>query len=602
MRSCVIILLTALSISASAQCPIAQKIGSNYQFRAVGGDSATRLSKRFTAPCWLDSGAVMYNPPDSTVYEWTGTQWIPLRGAGSSGGLTQIFGKQHVFITGTDTANFDTLQYRKIYNVVSFGADSTFHSDATPAINAAIAAAVANGGGDIYVPRGRYKIAGALNSSCNCQIVIPAVPSTSNFRPKIRIIGEMSVHYSTGYLSGAGSPPLNTAGSIFISTVTGTGLFPAIVGMAPSTGFAGQNVVDVQFDNIGLEAYTNHATQPITMTGLYFAVSTSWSYYNGFISPDTTDEENLSPMSNEVAGIVAGSKGNGGPIQISRLTISGFKYGLVTVEHTTLVDPQIWACGYGIVFPHMDFDTRGFALIHACAHQMYWPTVPVMGIPAGTSPIEISLESEIDSIAGLTGSFWYKSLNNIVDSGQNAQGYLKIDNKEGGTSRNLNSSIGLATAWSGNNLNIWPLTKFGPGNMVFQTADTTSGAINLNIRFNPQSALFNYLNTGPGMQFDQFGGNQFFRGFPSGAGGGAVSPASRIMQLWLDASGRVGINNESPDPSARLDVVSTNSGFLPPRMTTTQKLAIVSAKAGLIVYDTTLNQMSYFNGTTWVNF
>jgi hypothetical protein len=54
--------------------------------------------------------------------------------------------------------------------------------------------------------------------------------------------------------------------------------------------------------------------------------------------------------------------------------------------------------------------------------------------------------------------------------------------------------------------------------------------------------------------------------------------------------------------SALLQVNSVSRGFLPPRMTTTQKNAISSPAAGLQVYDTTLNQMSYYNGTTWVNF
>jgi hypothetical protein len=54
--------------------------------------------------------------------------------------------------------------------------------------------------------------------------------------------------------------------------------------------------------------------------------------------------------------------------------------------------------------------------------------------------------------------------------------------------------------------------------------------------------------------------------------------------------------------SAILNVESTTKGFLPPRMTTTQKNAIGSPAAGLQVYDTTLNQMSYYNGTTWINF
>jgi hypothetical protein len=53
--------------------------------------------------------------------------------------------------------------------------------------------------------------------------------------------------------------------------------------------------------------------------------------------------------------------------------------------------------------------------------------------------------------------------------------------------------------------------------------------------------------------------------------------------------------------SARLAVNSTTQGFLPPRMTTTQKNAITSPVAGLMVYDTTLNLISVYNGTIWIS-
>jgi hypothetical protein len=52
--------------------------------------------------------------------------------------------------------------------------------------------------------------------------------------------------------------------------------------------------------------------------------------------------------------------------------------------------------------------------------------------------------------------------------------------------------------------------------------------------------------------------------------------------------------------SAKLQIDSTTQGFLPPRMTTTQKNAIATPAAGLIVYDTTLNVLTYYNGTTWI--
>jgi len=51
--------------------------------------------------------------------------------------------------------------------------------------------------------------------------------------------------------------------------------------------------------------------------------------------------------------------------------------------------------------------------------------------------------------------------------------------------------------------------------------------------------------------------------------------------------------------SSVLEVSSTTKGFLPPRMTTTQKNAIATPASGLIVYDETTNKLACYNGTTW---
>jgi hypothetical protein len=51
--------------------------------------------------------------------------------------------------------------------------------------------------------------------------------------------------------------------------------------------------------------------------------------------------------------------------------------------------------------------------------------------------------------------------------------------------------------------------------------------------------------------------------------------------------------------TSQVQIDSTTKGFLPPRMTQTQKLAISSPATGLTVYDTTSNLLSYHNGTNW---
>jgi hypothetical protein len=52
--------------------------------------------------------------------------------------------------------------------------------------------------------------------------------------------------------------------------------------------------------------------------------------------------------------------------------------------------------------------------------------------------------------------------------------------------------------------------------------------------------------------------------------------------------------------SAILQVESTTKGFLPPRMTTTQRNAIPSPAIGLVVFDTDLGTNFQFDGTDWL--
>jgi len=53
------------------------------------------------------------------------------------------------------------------------------------------------------------------------------------------------------------------------------------------------------------------------------------------------------------------------------------------------------------------------------------------------------------------------------------------------------------------------------------------------------------------------------------------------------------------DASAIVDIQSTTQGFLPPRMTTTERDAISTPAAGLMVYNTTTNKAQCYNGSTW---
>ncbi len=64
---------------------------------------------------------------------------------------------------------------------------------------------------------------------------------------------------------------------------------------------------------------------------------------------------------------------------------------------------------------------------------------------------------------------------------------------------------------------------------------------------------------------------------------------------------KVGNNPTTIAASAMLDVESTTKGLLPPRMTTTERDAIASPAAGLVIYNTTINCLEYYNATIWVS-
>ena len=85
----------------------------------------------------------------------------------------------------------------------------------------------------------------------------------------------------------------------------------------------------------------------------------------------------------------------------------------------------------------------------------------------------------------------------------------------------------------------------------------------------------------------------------------SLSVASNHWNLYMSGTaanylaGQVGIGTTSINASAKVQIDSTIQGFLPPRMTTTQKNAISSPATGLVVYDSTLNNIVYYNGTAW---
>ncbi len=74
-----------------------------------------------------------------------------------------------------------------------------------------------------------------------------------------------------------------------------------------------------------------------------------------------------------------------------------------------------------------------------------------------------------------------------------------------------------------------------------------------------------------------------------------------IMCLMLTGrlSGQVGIGTTTPAASSGLDVDYTDKGFLPPRMTTAQRNAILSPADGLMIFNTTTGNLNFYKNDSW---
>jgi uncharacterized protein (TIGR02145 family) len=84
-----------------------------------------------------------------------------------------------------------------------------------------------------------------------------------------------------------------------------------------------------------------------------------------------------------------------------------------------------------------------------------------------------------------------------------------------------------------------------------------------------------------------------------------INFAFLFFNFYLAKAQNVGIGTNSPTSSALLELKSTNSGFLPPRMTYTQRNTIQNPVQGLIIYCTDCGtnggEPQYYNGSSWFN-
>ena len=86
----------------------------------------------------------------------------------------------------------------------------------------------------------------------------------------------------------------------------------------------------------------------------------------------------------------------------------------------------------------------------------------------------------------------------------------------------------------------------------------------------------------------------------SDAGASGTTLQTLANRIWIKGeTGQLSVGTGSPNASALVQVESTTQGFLPPRMTTTERNAISSPAAGLVIFNTTTTKLECYDGATW---
>lgn len=132
---------------------------------------------------------------------------------------------------------------------------------------------------------------------------------------------------------------------------------------------------------------------------------------------------------------------------------------------------------------------------------------------------------------------------------------------------------------------------------LFQSAifNNTSATANRVIINHSSNTGFG-LSIGNALKFSQTVFNADNAGFSFSIYNDVVGTSSIFVK---GNTNNVIIGSQTDISSAILQLTSSTKGFLPPRMTTAQKNAIVTPATGLIIYDTTLNKLCLYNSAAF---
>jgi hypothetical protein len=179
---------------------------------------------------------------------------------------------------------------------------------------------------------------------------------------------------------------------------------------------------------------------------------------------------------------------------------------------------------------------------------------------------------------------------------------MKFGNGSGTTHFINNYSTGM---WASNKFAFGPSLFAPSGQVHIKGSGSTSATTSLLVQNSAGTEAFKVNDAGDFGKLNPtlFGifniagqlGNTSAAIFQNGTANFSGFRVQKNGQTLIDEGGV----NAFVTSSAILELKATTKGFLPPKMTTTQKNAISSPASGLMVYDTDTNKLCCYNGTSW---